>query len=63
MKISRRIALALLASTALTPALARAESHLPAVEDMMMGNPDAAVRTYFFGVLLSPGPHTLPAAF
>ena len=43
MKISRRIALALMASTALTPALARAESHLPAVEDMMMGTPAAAV--------------------
>lgn len=41
--ISRRIALALMTSTALTPVLARADSHLPEVREMTIGNPDAAV--------------------
>lgn len=43
MNVSRRIALALLASTALVSSPARADSHLPPVRDMMIGNPEATV--------------------
>ena len=52
--LTRRTTLALLASTALTPTLAAAESHLPAVQEMTIGNPDAAVTVVEYASFTCP---------